>query len=121
MDTLPINIGEKLGMISEHWAPKIIARMNDVHFKLVKFRGEFVWHDHADTDEVFLVLGGEMTVHFRDRDVTIRENELFVVPKGVEHKTSAGGECRAMIVELAGTVNTGEAGGDQTAPADAWI
>jgi mannose-6-phosphate isomerase-like protein (cupin superfamily) len=121
MDTLPINITQKLGIFSEHWTPKIIARMNDYHFKLVKFRGEFVWHDHADTDEVFIVLGGEMTVHFRDRNVTIRENEMFVVPKGVEHKTSAKEECRAMIVELAGTVNTGEAGGDQTAPADAWI
>ncbi len=121
MENLPINIPDKLGKFSELWAPKIIARMNDYHFKLVKIRGGFVWHDHPDTDEVFFVLGGQMVVHFRDRDVTIRENEMFVVPKGVEHRTSAGEECRAMIVELAGTVNTGTAGGDMTAPADEWI
>jgi len=121
MNRRPINIPEKLGKFSEHWTPKIIARMNDTHFKLVKFQGEFVWHDHRDTDEVFIVLEGEMTVHFRDGDVPLRKGEMIVVPKNVEHKTSAKEECHAMIAELAGTVNTGEAGGGQTAPADAWI
>jgi mannose-6-phosphate isomerase-like protein (cupin superfamily) len=121
MDNRPIDIAEKLGKFSEHWTPRIIAKMNDYHFKLVKIRGEFVWHDHRDTDEVFIVLEGRMTIHFRDRDVPLKKGEMFVVPKRVEHKTSAVEECSAMIVELAGTVNTGEAGGGQTAPADAWI
>jgi mannose-6-phosphate isomerase-like protein (cupin superfamily) len=117
----PINIAEKLGTFTEHWSPKIIARMNDYDLRLVKFQGEFVWHDHKDTDEVFIVIEGAMTIHFRDEDVTVRKGELFVVPRGVEHKTSANAECHAMIIEPAGTVNTGGAGGDKTAPVDAWI
>ncbi len=95
--------------------------MNDYHFKLVKFQGDFVWHDHQDTDEVFMVLEGEMTIHLRDGDVVVKKGELFVVPKGVEHKTSAKTECHAMLVEAADTMNTGSTGGDRTAPADAWI
>jgi len=117
----PVNITEKLRKISEHWSPKIVARMNDYHFKLAKFRGEFIWHDHNDTDEVFIVIEGEMTVHFRDLDILIKKGEMFVVPKGTEHKTSAREECHAMLVELAGTINTGGAGGAQTAPTDTWI
>jgi mannose-6-phosphate isomerase-like protein (cupin superfamily) len=116
-----INISEKLAKFSEHWSPKIIAQMNDYHLKLVKFQGEFVWHDHKDTDEVFIVLEGEMTIHFRDGDLPLRKGELFVVPKGVEHKTSARRECQAMLIEAAGTVNTGEAVAQKTAPADVWI
>ncbi|MBI3527934.1 MAG: cupin domain-containing protein [Betaproteobacteria bacterium] len=121
MEYRPINIADKFARFSEHWSPKIIARMNDYHFKLVKFQGEFVWHDHKDTDEVFIVIEGEMTIHFRDGDVSVRKGELLVIPKGVEHKTSAKAECRAMLVEAAGTVNTGDAGGEKTAPAEAWI
>jgi mannose-6-phosphate isomerase-like protein (cupin superfamily) len=121
MEFTPINLSAKLAKFSEHWSPKIIAQMNDYHFKLVKFQGDFVWHDHKDTDEVFIVLDGEMTIHFRDGKVTVKEGELFVVPKGVEHKTSAKVECRAMLVEPAGTVNTGAVGGEKTAPVDAWI
>ncbi len=116
-----INLSEKFSKFSEHWSPKIIAQMNDYHFKLVKFQGEFVWHDHKDTDEVFIVLDGEMTLHFRDGNVSVKKGEMFVIPKGVEHKTSAKSECRAMLVEIAGTLNTGAAGGDKTAPTDAWI
>jgi mannose-6-phosphate isomerase-like protein (cupin superfamily) len=121
MKSSSINISAKLAKFTEHWSPKIIAQMNDYHFKLVKFKGEFVWHDHKDTDEVFIVLNGEMTIHFRDGEVTLKEGELFVVPKGVEHKTSANIECHAMLVEPAGTVNTGGAGGEKTAPADEWV
>jgi mannose-6-phosphate isomerase-like protein (cupin superfamily) len=116
-----INLSEKFSKFSEHWSPKIIAQMNDYHFKLVKFQGEFVWHDHKDTDEVFIVLDGEMTIHFRDGDASVKKGEMFVIPKGVEHKTCAKSECQAMLVEAAGTVNTGAAGGAKTAPADAWI
>ena len=121
MEHRPVNIAEKLAQVSDLWSPKIIAQMNDYHFKLVKFQGEFVWHDHKDTDEVFIVLEGEMVIHFRDRAVSVKKGELIVVPKGIEHKPSAEGECRAMLVEAAGTVNTGDAGGEKTAPADVWI
>jgi len=114
MEYRPINLAEKLANFSEHWSPKIIAQMNGYHFKLVKFQGEFVWHDHKDTDEVFIVLDGEMAVHFRDRDVSVKKGELLVIPRGVEHKTSAKAECRAMLVEAVGTVNTGLAGGEKT-------
>jgi len=117
----PINMAEKFALFSEHWSPKIVARMNDYHFKLVKFQGEFVWHSHADTDEVFLVFDGTMTIHFRDGDVPVAAGELFVVPKGVEHKTSARTECKAMLVEVAGTVNTGTVVSEKTAASDAWI
>ena len=118
---IPINLAEKLSKFSDHWSPKIIARMNEYHFKLVKFQGEFVWHDHKDTDEVFIVLDGAMAIHFRDGSVSVKAGEMFVIPKGVEHMTSAASECRAMLVETAGTVNTGDAGGDKTAPTDVWI
>jgi mannose-6-phosphate isomerase-like protein (cupin superfamily) len=117
----PINLHDKLGRFSEHWTPKIVARMNDYHFKLVKLQGEFVWHRHDDTDEVFIVLGGEMGIEFRDGQVTLGPGEMIVVPRGVEHRPFAERECQLMLVEPAGTVNTGDAGGDLTAPADAWI
>ena len=119
--TTVINFREKFSRFSEHWSPKVIAKMNDCHFKLVKFRGEFVWHDHKDSDEAFIVLEGEMTVHFRDRDAPVQKGEMIVVPKGTVHKTSARNECQAMLVEAAGTVNTGDAGGKKTSPSDVWI
>jgi len=116
-----INLNEKFSKFSEHWSPKIIAQMNDYHFKLVRFVGEFVWHAHKDTDEVFIVLDGEMTIHFRDGDVSVKNGEMFVIPKGMKHKTSARDECRAMLVETAGTINTGDAADDRTASTDVWI
>ena len=121
MNRQSINLARKFDAFSDQWSPKVIARMNDHQFKLVKFTGEFVWHSHADTDEVFIVLDGAMTVHFRDEDVPVAAGEMFVVPKGVEHKTSAETECRAMLVELAGTVNTGETLDEKTAANDVWI
>ena len=116
-----INLDQKFSKFSEHWSPRIIAQMNDYHFKLVKFQGEFVWHDHKDTDEVFIVFDGEMVIHFRSHNVSVKKGELFVIPKGVEHKTSAKTECQAILVEAVGTVNTEEAGGEKTADADLWI
>ncbi|HEX3176048.1 MAG TPA: cupin domain-containing protein [Methylomirabilota bacterium] len=121
MERTPINLADKLARFSEHWSPRIVARMNDYEFKVVKFRGEFVWHDHADTDEVFLVLDGAMTIHFRDGRVRVRAGEMFVIPRGVEHLTSAETECHAMLVERAGTVNTGAVVDGKTAAVDAWI
>ena len=121
MPNEPINFSDKLAKFSEFWSPRVVAEMNDYQFKLVKFRGEFVWHDHPDTDEVFLVIKGEMQIGFRDREVTVRAGEMFVVPKGVEHITRAREECHALIVEPRGVVNTGDTGGALTAQNDVWI
>jgi len=116
-----INLKEKLDKFSEQWAPKIIARMNDYHFKLVKFQGDFVWHSHTDTDEAFIVLDGEMTIAFADGKVGLSPGEMFVVPRGVKHRPSAQEECKVLLVEPAGTINTGDTGGDMTAEDDVWI
>lgn len=116
-----INIAEKFSRIAEQWSPRIIAQMNDYQFKLVKLQGEFVWHRHADTDEVFIVIEGAMAIHFRDGAVTVAAGEMFVVPKNVEHTTSALSECWAMLIEKAGTVNTGDVVSAQTAASDAWV
>ena len=121
MEYRPINLDDKLRKVTDHWSPKVIAKMNDYRFKLVKFKGEFVWHSHADTDEAFLVIDGTLTVYFRDGSVDISGGELFVVPRGVEHKTFAGRECHAMLVERAGTINTGDVVSDLTAEDDVWI
>jgi len=121
MDYLPINLIEKLTLFSEHWSPKIIAQMNDYHFKIVKVQGEFIWHDHPETDELFLVLGGTLEIQFRDGNVMLSEGEMFVVPKGVEHKPVARSECHILLIEPAGTVNTGDVVSDRTAANDVWI
>lgn len=115
-----INLKQKLTLIAEHWSPKIIAQMNDYHFKLAKVQGEFVWHSHADTDEVFIVLEGSLEIEMRAGVVTLNKDEMFVVPQGLEHKPVAKDECHIMMVEPAGTVNTGDAGGELTA-AEEWI
>jgi mannose-6-phosphate isomerase-like protein (cupin superfamily) len=116
-----INFAEKLAKFHEHWSPRVVAEMNDYQFKLVKMQGEFVWHQHADTDEVFLVINGEMEIGFRDRSVTVRAGEMFVIPRGVEHITRASEQCHALIIEPRGVVNTGEAGGELTAQNDVWV
>ena len=121
MDFTPINLQNKFSKFSDLCAPKIVAQMNNCHFKLVKFKGDFVWHQHAETDEVFIVLDGNLRIAFRDGDVDLSTGEMFVVPKGVEHKPFAEDECRIMLVESAGIVNTGDAGGKLTADVDAWI
>ena len=115
-----INLKEKLSKFTDHWSPRIIAEMNDYQFKLVKIKGDFVWHNH-DADEVFIVLEGEMKIQFKDKTVELKEGEMFVVPKGVEHKPYSEKECKIMLVEPKGVVNTGDAGSDLTAPNDVWI
>ena len=116
-----INLEDKLSKFSEHWSPKVIAEMNDYQFKLVKIEGEFVWHDHPDTDEVFIVIEGTMQIEFEDRTIELNEGEMLVVPKGVRHKPYAEEECKVMLVEPRGVVNTGDAEGNLTAPNDDWI
>ncbi|MDP9091787.1 MAG: cupin domain-containing protein [Actinomycetota bacterium] len=109
------NLDELLGRFSEQWSPKKIAELNDYEIKLVKIRGEFVWHEHPDTDELFLVLRGTLTIQLEDRDVVLSSGELFVVPKGVPHCPKADEEVSAMLIEPRGVVNTGDAGGSMTA------
>jgi mannose-6-phosphate isomerase-like protein (cupin superfamily) len=121
MDHHAINLSEKLSKFSEHWSPKVIAEMNDYQLKLVKIQGDFVWHDHKDTDEVFIVLDGEMAISFRDGEVKLSKGEMYVIPKGVEHKPYAKKECHIMLVEPKGVVNTGETKGVLTAENDVWI
>ena len=118
---VPVNFQQKLAKFREHWAPKIIAEMNDYQFKLVKIQGEFVWHAHESTDEVFIVLGGKMDIEFRNGTVHVAAGELIVVPKGVEHRPRAAGECQVLLVEPRGVVNTGDSGGSLTAPDNVWI
>lgn len=121
MDYRPVNFSEKLTLFSEQWSPKIIAQMNDYHFKVAKVHGEFVWHDHPETDEVFLVLHGQLEIQFRDGKVRLNEGEMFVVPKGVEHKPVAEQECHILLIEPAGTVNTGDVVSDRTTANNVWI
>lgn len=116
-----INFKEKFSKFTEHWSPRVIAEMNDYQFKLAKVEGEFVWHDHPDTDEVFIIIEGELEIEFRDGIVNLESGEMFVIPKGVEHKPHAKTECKIMLVEPKGVVNTGEAGGELTAANDVWV
>jgi mannose-6-phosphate isomerase-like protein (cupin superfamily) len=121
MDYQAINFQEKLAKFSEHWSPRIIAQMNDYHFKIVKVQGEFLWHDHPETDEVFIVLQGRLEIQFRDGSVQLNEGEMFVVSKGVEHKPAAEEDCHILLVEPAGTINTGILVNERTAASDVWI
>jgi len=121
MNYQAINFQDKLAKFSDHWAPKVIAEMNDYQFKLVKLQGEFVWHNHADTDEVFIVLAGKLSIELPDGGVELGPGEMFVVPKGMEHKPVATAECKLLLVEPRGVVNTGDAGGALTAPNDVWV
>lgn len=116
-----ININDKFTKFSEHWSPRVIAEMNDYQFKLVKVEGEFVWHNHPDTDEVFIVINGTLTIEFRDSMVALNTGEMCVIPKGVDHKPVANSECKIMIVEPKGIVNTGKAESKLTAQNDVWV
>ena len=117
----PINLQHKFGLFNEQWQPKVIAEMNDYQFKVVKLQGDFIWHDHKDTDETFIVVEGDLRIDFRDGAVTLSAGEMFVVPKGVEHKPYAEHEVKLMLIEPRGVPNTGHEGGERTAANDAWI
>ena len=116
-----INLKEKMSKFSDYWAPRVIAEMNDYQFKLVKIKDDFDWHSHKHTDEVFIVIDGNMRIDFRDHVVDLSKGEMLVVPKGVEHKPYAREECEVMIVEPRGVVNTGDLNSDLTADNDVWI
>ena len=116
-----VNLADKFSLIKEQWDPKIIAQLNDYHFKIAKIQGEFVWHSHPETDEVFLVVDGILTIQLRDGDLHLAPGELCVIPKGVEHKPAAENECQILMVEPAGTLNTGDTGGERTIEETEWI
>jgi mannose-6-phosphate isomerase-like protein (cupin superfamily) len=116
-----INFASKFDLFSEQWQPKVVAELNDYQFKIVRIEGDFLWHDHPETDEAFVVLDGELRIDFRDRSVTLGPGEMVVVPKGVEHKPFAAKEVRMLLIEPRGTLNTGHEGGERTAQNDVWI
>lgn len=116
-----INLQHKLSLFSEQWTPKVIAEMNDYQFKVVRIEGDFIWHSHADTDEAFLVIEGQLRIDLRDGAVLLGPGELYVVPKGVEHKPYAEREVKMLLIEPRGVINTGEVGGERTAQNDVWI
>ncbi len=111
-----VNIHQKLSLFSAHWSPKIVGELNGQHVKLVKLKGEFVWHKHAHEDELFYVIKGSLEIEFRDRTVTEGENEFLIVPRGVEHRPVAKEEVSVMLFEPANTLNTGDAESDFTMP-----
>lgn len=112
--TEAVNIAAMLTRFADHWVPRKIAELNDYDIKVVKVRGEFTWHSHPETDEFFLVIDGQLTIGLRDRDVLLGPGELFVVPRGVEHRPRAENEAAALLIEPRGVLNTGDAGGPLT-------
>ena len=120
-DYAAINLRGKIGKLPGHWQPRVVTELNDYQFKVVKIEGDFVWHSHPDTDEAFLVIEGELRIDFRDGAVTLSPGELYVVPRGVEHKPFAAGEVKMLLIEPRGTVNTGDVGGERTVDPDQWV
>lgn len=119
---MPVNIDEKLALVTEHWSPKIVGEMNDLHLKVVKVEGEFVWHTHDQTDELFLVRNGSLVIEMRGREpVSLSPGDFFVVPRGVEHRPIAASECEILLIEPRGVLNTGDAVGSELTADEAWI
>lgn len=117
-----INLRKKFALFDERWQPKVIAEMNDYQFKIVKLQGDFIWHDHKETDETFLVVEGDLRIDFRNgAAVHLSAGEMFVVPKGVEHKPYAEQEVKLLLIEPREVLNTGHEGGERKAENDVWI
>ena len=121
MDKKKINFNDKLNLFSDYWSPRVVDEMNDYQFKLVKLKGQFVWHCHDDTDETFIVIEGSMVIKFSDGDVVLNQGEMFVVPKGIAHMPYADEECKVLLIEPRGVVNTGDVRNTLTAIEDNWI
>jgi mannose-6-phosphate isomerase-like protein (cupin superfamily) len=115
-----VNLSEKLARVQDLWSPKVVGEVNDFHVKLVKLKGEFVWHAHEREDELFLVLEGRLRMQFRDREVALDPGELIIVPRRTEHRPVADGEVHVLLLEPKSTVNTGTAGGERTRGVE-WI
>ncbi|MCD5980684.1 cupin domain-containing protein [Pseudomonas quasicaspiana] len=116
-----VNFAAKYALFTEQWTPKVVAEMNDYQFKVVKIQGDFVWHSHADTDETFIILEGELRIDFRDGFVTVAAGEMYVVGKGIEHKPYAEQEVKLLLIEPRGVLNTGHEESGRTAVNDVWI
>lgn len=116
----PINLAAKFTLFQKPWSPKIIGELNDSYIKLAKLKGEFEWHQHANEDELFLVLKGNLKIHLREGEINLKEGELVVIPKGVEHLPIATDEVHVMLIEQMSTVNTGEVTNERTV-SDEWI
>ena len=116
-----INIKQKFSKFSEYWSPKVLAEMNDYEFKIARIKGEFIWHNHTETDEVFIVIEGSMKILLRGKTIQLSKGDLYVVPKGTDHKPVAEKECKLMLVELKGTKNTGSETHKLTAEDNQWI
>ena len=116
-----INFQDKFTKISDQWTPRVIAQMNNYQFKIARIQGEFVWHTHEETDEAFIIIEGSLQLEFRDGTVDLKQGEMFVVPKGVEHKPVSQNECKILMIEPQGTTNTGNVGGDRTQEGDIWV
>ncbi|GAA4344916.1 cupin domain-containing protein [Flaviaesturariibacter amylovorans] len=116
-----INLAEKLARFGDHWHPRLVGALNGQHVKLVKLKGEFVWHQHEHEDELFLVIAGSFRMEFRDRSVELNAGELLIVPRGVEHRPVADNECSVLLFEPAGTLNTGDAESVLTRNELEWI
>ena len=121
MEYRAISFAQKFRLLDEQWQPKVIAELNDYQFKVVRLRGDFIWHSHKETDEAFIVIDGNLRIDFRDGVVHVRAGEMFVVPKGIEHKPFAENEVKLLLIEPRGVPNTGEAGGVRTADQNVWI
>ena len=121
MTKTKINFNSKLKSISDYWSPKVIAELNDYQFKLAKIKGEFIWHEHNDTDEAFVVIKGDIEIELEDRTIKLSEGEMFVVPKGAKHKPVAKCEAHIMLIEPKGVKNTGDIENELTAKNDIWI
>jgi mannose-6-phosphate isomerase-like protein (cupin superfamily) len=115
-----VNLAQKLALMTDCWSPKAVGEVNGFHVKLVKLKGEFVWHAHEAEDELFLVLSGTLRMQLRERELVVREGEFLVVPHGTEHRPVADGEAHVLLFEPGSTVNTGTAGGDRTRAVE-WI
>lgn len=116
-----VNLTHKASLIEQQWSPRVVAEMNDYQFKVVRIEGEFIWHSHPETDEAFIVLEGELLIDLPHGTVSVRPGELYVVPRGIEHRTGARTEAKLMMIEPRGVLNTGHEGGERTAPNDQWI
>jgi len=116
-----INFDQKYSLFAEQWQPKVIAEMNDYQFKIVKLQGDFIWHDHKDADEMFIVIDCVLRIDLRDGAVHVSAGEMFVVPRGVEHKPYAEHEVKLLLIEPKGVLNTGHEGGERTTANDVWI
>ena len=116
-----INLAQKLKKINDYWSPKVVSELNDYQFKLAKIKDEFIWHEHKDTDEAFIVIKGNIEIKLEDRTIELSEGEMFVVPKGAKHKPIARGEAHIMLIEPREVKNTGDIENELTAKNDIWI